>query len=56
MAGRYIVTGVQLGMLLAINDGDSKKNIIKHIQEVQFVGNSENPVEEDCKKVEAFFA
>jgi uncharacterized membrane protein len=56
MAGRYIITGVQLGMLLAINDKKSKDEIINSIIEKQFIYNSEISVEEDCKIISSLRA
>lgn len=53
MAGRYLISGVQLGLLKSLN-------LMKDIQEVdkqlngildnQFLGSSTNSIEEDIKK------
>lgn len=57
MAGRYLVTGVQLGMLKALFQTVDKELIankegiliIDEILEKQFVGNSFNTIEQDVK-------
>jgi len=51
MAGRYLVTGVQLGMLLVIDEKD-RKEILDKIMKEQFIGTSDNGIIEDCKLVE----
>ena len=57
MAGRYLVTGVQLGMIKALakhdQDGieksilDGIEKSILEIQDKQYVGNSRNDISED---------
>ena len=56
MAGRYLVTGVQLGMLLAINSKEEKEKIINNIIEEQFIANSGNDIKEDCKIIGNIYA
>lgn len=48
---RYLINGVQLGMLIAINDSEKRKKVVDEIIDKQFVGNSNNSVEQDCEKV-----
>jgi len=50
MAGRYLVTGVQLGMLLAIDDKKEREDILNKIMKDQFIGTSENSIENDCNE------
>ena len=50
MAGRYLVTGVQLGMLLALEDKKERENILNKILEDQFIGNSDKSINDDCKE------
>jgi len=49
MAGRYLVTGVQLGMLkaLAKNEPEKVEEDILAIQDKQYVGNSRNEISDD---------
>lgn len=46
MAGRYLITGVQLGMLLATST-DKNQKLLKEIEEKQYVGQSESPIADD---------
>lgn len=57
MAGRYLVTGTQLGTLIALCKTDSNKcnDEINKIIEEQFVGNSNNPLKKDIKRIEKVF-
>jgi hypothetical protein len=48
MAGRYLVTGVQLGMLKVI-PLEEKNELINSIIDNQFIGNSKEPIDEDVK-------
>ena len=53
MAGRYLISGVQLGLLKSlslINDTEEFTNQLDDILTNQFIGNSENSLEEDIKK------
>jgi hypothetical protein len=57
MASRYLVTGVQLGMLMAIDDVDERKKLVEEIEDKQFVGNSNNGIVKDADKLaEALYA
>ena len=58
MAGRYLVTGVQLGMIRGLlptpPETKAHKEIINLINEVvrkQFIGDSEHSVEEDAETI-----
>jgi len=48
MAGRYLITGVQLGMLIAFQEQPDREILAKKIEDKQFLGNSNNPIEADC--------
>lgn len=54
MGSRYLISGVQLG-LLVLNSRDKRENLIKEIVDEQFVGDSLNPIKEDVIKTEALF-
>lgn len=41
MGERYFITGVQLGMLIAIPDKEERKKIVDEIIDKQFIGNTE---------------
>ena len=51
MAGRYLVTGVQLGVLIGLEDRKDREDLVKHIEEKQYVGNSIQSIEKDCKNI-----
>ncbi len=54
MAGRYLITGVQLGQLQALAQTNSKDELLKLVQEIfdeQFVGNSTNSIKFDVKRM-----
>lgn len=63
MGGRYLVTGVQLGMLMADDIDPNKKEdisikrneLIQKIIDEQFIGPSNNSIKEDCKKITNLF-
>ena len=54
MAGRYLVTGVQLGMLLAIDDKKAREDMLNKILKDQFIGTSEKSIEDDCNTLANF--
>jgi len=56
MAGRYLVSGTQLGVLIALckTDPDKCNKEINLLIENQFVGNSDKVLTEDIKKVSIF--
>ena len=49
MAGRYLITGVQLGMLTAMKDEKDRIDLLRIIEEDQFIGNSDIAIKEDVK-------
>lgn len=51
MSERYVVTGVQLGMLIALKDQDTRQRTVDMIIENQFIGHSENPVNKDAERL-----
>jgi hypothetical protein len=55
MAGRYLVSGVQLGMLCGMEDIIDRKNLLHEIEDKQFIDVSKEDIEKDSKKVAAFF-
>lgn len=52
MAGRYLVTGAQLGSLIALCKLDAVKcnDLLVEITEKQFIGNSNSSIAEDVDK------
>jgi len=50
MAGRYLITGTQLGMIMALakNDPDKVEETITEIIKKQYIGNSLNEISEDA--------
>jgi len=53
MAGRYLVTGAQLGLIKGYAEVGKIRDLnelIADIVEKQFVGNTNNPVEKDVQK------
>ena len=58
MAGRYLITGAQIGMLIALlNIGaeDQARATIREITEGQFLGNSERHVMQDVDEMSNLF-
>ena len=58
MAGRYIITGTNLGILIGYVHAHKTMKLLKElhrIEEENFVGNSDNPIEEDIESLEKFF-
>jgi hypothetical protein len=51
MAGRYLITGTQIGMLIAIESKDEREKLLKEIEEKQYVGDSERDILEDIKVI-----
>lgn len=51
MSERYLVTGVQLGMLKALTDESDIHHLIDNIIDNQFVGNSYKNIQDDVKIV-----
>ena len=49
MGGRYLVSGVQLGMLLAIAEKNARDKIINKIIEDQCIGNSDKDIKKDAE-------
>ena len=52
MAGRYLITGVQIGMLLAIRDDEDRKELLDRIQKEQFIRNSKQSIKDDVKDLQ----
>jgi hypothetical protein len=48
MAGRFLVTGCQIGMLAALPKRKDRLKLVDEIVEKQFVTTSDQPVEEDA--------
>jgi len=57
MGGRYLVTGTQLGTLIALckTDADKCNEELNKIVEQQFIGNSKAELEEDLKLAKEIF-
>ena len=51
MSERYLVTGVQLGILKAIEDKADIHNLIDNIIDNQFVGNSTKDIKDDVRTI-----
>jgi len=51
MAGRYLVTGVQLGMLVGMESLKDRQELVEKIEEGQFINNSSESIHADCEKV-----
>ena len=51
MGERYLVTGVQLGMLTVSSKESDRKKLIDEIIDKQFVGNSDSAVEDDANSL-----
>ena len=49
MAGRYLVTGVQLGMLVGLDLGELRNALVNKIIDEQFIKNSQKDISEDVK-------
>jgi len=47
MAGKYLITGVQIGMLQAL-EGEDKIKLLKEIEANQWIGNTSRTVEDLC--------
>jgi len=50
MAGRYLITGVQIGMLMALAH-DSKNELLAEIEDKQYVGSSKRDILEDVATI-----
>jgi len=56
MAGRYLVTGVQLALLNGLQDAKEVKKMIDEIIDNQFICNTDNTdVIKDAKMMHEFF-
>jgi hypothetical protein len=51
MAGRYLITGVQLGMLIGLEDSDSRQRLVNIIEKNQYLGYSGNDILNDVKSL-----
>lgn len=51
MGGRYLISGVQLGMLRTINSETERKKIIDDIINKQFIHYSDNEIEKDLEDI-----
>jgi len=51
MGERYLITGTQLGMLEALDSSIERHKLVEEIIENQFVGNSENNITIDVKRL-----
>ena len=51
MGGRYCISGVQIALLLAL-DKKERAKLLQDIQDNQFIGDTQNSIEEDCKRLE----
>ena len=52
MGGRYLLTGVQMGILMSITDEKTKMEILQEIMDNQFIGNiGDNDLIESFKEL-----
>jgi len=51
MGERYIISGVQLGLLCSTENKEKRKEIIDNIIDKQFIGSSSNNPKTDAKKI-----
>lgn len=51
MGGRYLISGVQLGILVGLQDYEDRKEMVDKIVNNQFVCNSNQNVEKDFEKI-----
>jgi hypothetical protein len=51
MGARYLITGVQLGMLIALPDLDHRQQLVDKIERDQYVCTSDNDIKKDVKFV-----
>jgi hypothetical protein len=51
MASRYLITGVQLGMLVGLEDIGKRQEIAEEIEEDQYIGYSKKSVEVDVRNL-----
>ena len=55
MADRFVVSGVQLGILIGIDNGSERKDFVEEIVKSQYIGHSETPLIIDCKVIAWLF-
>ena len=51
MSNRYLITGVQLGMLIALPKQQDRQKLVDEIQDKQWVGVSDKSIIADVKRV-----
>jgi hypothetical protein len=51
MGDRYLVTGVQLGMLMSTISQKSREDLIREIMDKQYINKSDVNIILDCNKV-----
>ena len=51
MASRYLVTGVQLGMLIALPSMEERQKLVDEIDKQQYVGYSKHDIADDVKDI-----
>ena len=51
MAGRYLVTGVQLGMLIGLKDTAERQSLVSKIDENQYCFSSNKEIKRDCSEI-----
>jgi Ribosomal protein L7/L12 C-terminal domain len=51
MASRYLITGVQLGMLIALPDMEERQKLVDQIDKQQYVGYGTSDITDDVKRV-----
>ena len=51
MSERYLVSGAQLGTLLALEEKEQRQKIVDEIIDKQFIGNSDTNIVDDASSV-----
>ena len=51
MGSRYLITGVQLGMLIGLQNQEERQTLADEVEDKQFVGNSQNDISDDVASV-----
>ena len=53
MANRFLISGVQLGMFIAMNKQKERQKLADKIQKLNWVGEVDHPIDRDIRLVKA---
>lgn len=56
MGSRILITGVQLGMLIGMENFEDRKRLAQSIENRQYIGYSDKHIKSDCKEVKEFWS